>query len=49
MLWPDPAAIPDDHVFYCGMAIGYRNPQAAVNRFDVPRAPLEDVIRFEGF
>ncbi len=42
-------AFPEDHVFYCGMAIGYRDPQAAVNNFEVSRAPLDDVARFEGF
>jgi nitroreductase len=42
-------AIPDDHIFFCGMAIGYRDPDALVNRFVVPRAPLPDVVRFEGF
>ncbi len=42
-------AIPDDHVFYCGMAIGTRDPDAAVNTFEVPRAALDDVVRFEGF
>jgi nitroreductase len=42
-------AIPDDHVFFCGMAIGRRDPDAAVNRFEVPRAPLDEVVRFEGF
>jgi nitroreductase len=41
-------AIPDDHVFYCGMAIGTRDPDAAVNNFEVPRAALDDVVRFEG-
>jgi nitroreductase len=42
-------AIPQDHIFFCGMAIGHRNPSAPVNLFDVPRAPLSGVIRFEGF
>jgi nitroreductase len=42
-------AIPDDHVFFCGLAIGHRDPDAAVNRFAVPRAPLAEVVRFEGF
>ena len=40
---------PDDHVFYCGMAIGYRDPEAAVNTFEVVRAPLDDVVRWQGF
>ncbi len=42
-------AMPDDHVFYCGISIGYREAEAAVNTFDVPRAVLDDVVRFEGF
>jgi nitroreductase len=42
-------SIPDDHIFFCGMAIGHRDPDAAVNRFAVPRAPLSQVVRFEGF
>ncbi len=41
--------IPDDHIFFCGMAIGHRNPDAPVNSFPVPRAALEDVIQWEGF
>ncbi|MBB3860594.1 nitroreductase [Novosphingobium hassiacum] len=42
-------AIPEDHVFFCGMAIGWRDPGAAVNHFAVPRAPIGEVIGFEGF
>ena len=42
-------AIPDDHVFFCGLAIGRRDPQAPVNTFDVPRADLSDVVTFAGF
>ncbi len=41
--------IPDDHIFFCGMAIGYRDPDAPVNNFPVPRAPLDEVISWEGF
>ncbi len=41
--------MPEDHTFYCGLAIGYRDPDAAVNQFEVARAPIEDVVRFEGF
>lgn len=43
------ARIPDDHIFFCGMAIGWRDPEAPVNLFEVPRAPLDEVVRFEGF
>jgi nitroreductase len=42
-------AIPDDHIFFCGLAIGHRDPDAPVNRFAVPRAPLAEAVRFEGF
>lgn len=42
-------AMPDDHVFYCGLAIGYRDADAAVNTFEVTRAALDEVVRFEGF
>jgi nitroreductase len=42
-------AIPDDHIFFCGMGIGRRDPAAAVNNFPVPRAPLEESITFNGF
>ncbi len=41
--------IPDDHIFFCGMGVGWRDPNAPVNNFPVPRAPLDEVIRWEGF
>jgi len=41
--------IPDDHIFFCGVAIGYRDPAAPVNCFDVPRADISEAIRWEGF
>lgn len=41
--------IPDDHIFFCGLGVGYRDPAAPVNLFAVPRAPLSEVVRFEGF
>ncbi|MBA4164609.1 MAG: nitroreductase family protein [Erythrobacter sp.] len=41
--------IPQDHIFFCGMAIGYRDPDAPVNNFAVPRALLDEVIRWEGW
>lgn len=42
-------AIPEDHIFFCGMAIGYRDPEAPVNTFPVPRAPLAESIAWDGF
>ena len=41
--------IPDGHIFFCGVAIGYRDPSAPVNNYKVPRAALDEVVRWEGF
>ena len=41
--------IPEDHIFFGGMAIGYRDEEAAVNRFEVKRAGLDESVRFEGW
>ena len=41
--------IDDDHIFFCGMAIGYRDADAAVNNFTVPRVDIDQAIRWEGF
>ena len=42
-------AIPDDHIFFCGLAIGHRDPDAPVNNFPVARAPLDQVMQWEGW
>ncbi|APG63154.1 NADH dehydrogenase [Sphingorhabdus lutea] len=39
----------DEHIFFCGMAIGYRDVDAPVNNFDVPRMSIDDVISWRGF
>lgn len=41
--------IPDDHILFCGVAIGRADPQAAVNSARIGRAPLEEMVRLEGF
>lgn len=41
--------IDDDHIFFCGMAIGYRDPDAPINNFAVPRVALGEAIEFRGF
>lgn len=38
--------IPDDHLLFCGLAIGWPDPEAAVNAFANDRAPLEETVRF---
>lgn len=40
--------IDDDHIFFCGMAIGYRDPDAPINNFSVPRVPIDQAIEFRG-
>lgn len=39
----------DRYMFFCGMAIGYRDPDAPVNNFTRERVPLEEQVRFIGF
>ena len=41
--------IPDDHVFFCGLAIGHRDAEAPINRWAVARAPLDEVVTWVGF
>ena len=41
--------IPGDHIFFCGMAIGWGDRTHEVNTFPVARAELEEVVRWEGF
>jgi nitroreductase len=41
--------IPDDHIFFCGMAIGWGDRDAAVNQFPVARTELDEAVRWEGF
>lgn len=39
----------ETHILFCGLAIGYRDPEAPVNTFVRPRAPISEVIDFVGF
>ena len=41
--------IDDEHIFFCGMAIGYRDPAAPINTFPVPRVSLTETVAFKGF
>jgi nitroreductase len=38
--------IPDDHIFFCGLAIGYPDHEASLNRFPNPRAPTSETVKF---
>jgi len=39
----------ESHIFFCGLAIGYRDPEAPVNTFERQREAVENKIRFLGF
>ncbi len=41
--------IDDDHIFFCGMAIGYRDADAVINNFTVARVGIDDAIEWRGF
>ncbi len=40
---------PPELMLFCGMAIGYADPEAPVNAIQSPRAPLDEFARFHGF
>lgn len=42
-------ALPPDRILYCGMALGYADEEAPINRWRTERAPLEDFATFRGF
>lgn len=41
--------ISDDYIFFCGMAVGYRDPDAPINNFAVPRIDSNDAVTYRGF
>jgi hypothetical protein len=36
-------------MFFCGMAIGYRDPDSPLNNFERERVPLGEQVKFIGF
>ncbi|MGB8327148.1 MAG: nitroreductase [Steroidobacteraceae bacterium] len=42
-------ALPPTDLVYCGMALGYANASAPVNRLRSDRAPVEEFASFRGF
>jgi nitroreductase len=42
-------ALDPHELVYCGMALGYADPAAAVNSLRSERAPVEDFAQFRGF
>ena len=41
--------LPAERILYCGMALGYADEGASINRWRTDRAPLEDFATFRGF
>lgn len=41
--------LPDDHMLFCGLAIGYRKADDPVNGFERERVPLDEQVKFLGF
>jgi nitroreductase len=39
----------ETHIFFCGMAIGYRNAEDPVNGFERQREPVDSNVKFLGF
>jgi nitroreductase len=42
-------ALPDHLMIYSGMALGFADESAAINRWRSPREPLDAFASFEGF
>jgi nitroreductase len=41
--------LPAEEMIYCGMALGYADESAPVNSLRSDRAPLEEIVTFQGF
>jgi nitroreductase len=52
-LWPRTVrrfvTIPDDHILFAGMAIGYRDESTPINRLETDRVELSEATEFIGF
>ena len=45
----DRLGLGSDELVACGLSLGYAEPQAPVNRLNMPREPLDNVARWLGF
>jgi nitroreductase len=41
--------LPPEYIVFCGLALGYADDSAPINRWRAPRAPLEAFATFSGF
>ena len=44
----DFVGIPQDQMLFCGMGIGYRDPEAPINSLRTERAAIEEFVSFRG-
>lgn len=42
-------SMPEELMLFCGMGLGFRDETAPVNRLRTDRAPLEEIVTFQGF
>jgi nitroreductase len=42
-------SLPPELMFFCGMALGYKDPNAPINALRTERAPLEEFATLQGF
>ncbi|MFO6447329.1 nitroreductase [Erythrobacter sp. NE805] len=42
-------AIPDEYLVYCGIALGYADPEAQINTLRIGREPIESAVTMIGF
>jgi nitroreductase len=40
--------LPPQRMLYCGLAIGYEDKEAPINRFRTSRTPIDEFVRFHG-
>ncbi len=45
----DQLGLSDDTMLFCGLAIGWRDPDAPINNFERDRVPLAEQVTFIGF
>lgn len=45
----DELAIPDTEMVWCGLALGYPDPENPINQWRTEREPLDQVAKFRGF
>ena len=41
--------LPSDHILFCGIALGFGDEGAAINRWRAPRAGVDEFATFRGF